>query len=121
MDKLLNDMSLLTTSLDDQVFYWRADQDPAAYPQFRVSDREENRRDPKDIPIQEAANAVTQVLADQISMTEEDLIRESAKLLGYHRMGSAVTPLMTAAITYAATHGTIATGANGNYVLADPQ
>ena len=121
MDGILKGMSLLTTTLDDQVFYWRADQDPAAYPIFRVSDSEETRRDPKDIPVQEAANAVTQVLADQISMVSDDLIRESAKLLGFSRLGTAVTPLMTTAITYAAAKGTIATGQNGNYVLADPQ
>ena len=121
MDAILDDMSLLSTSLDNQVFYWQADQDPVAYTEFRAADREENRREPRDIPVQEAANAVAQVLADQISMTGEDLIRESAKLLGFSRVGSALTPLMTAAITYAATHGAIATGPNGNYVLADPQ
>ena len=121
MDKILNGMNLLTTSLDDQVFYWQADQDPVDYTEFRTADKDENRRESKDIPIQEAANAVRQVLSEQISMTEEDLIRESAKLLGFSRLGSAVTPLMTASITYAAAHGTIATGPNGNYVLADPQ
>lgn len=121
MEAILDDMSLLTTSLDDQVFFWRADQDPVAYTEFRTADKDENRREPKDIPVQEAANAVHQVLADQISMASEDLIRESAKLLGFSRLGSAVTPLLTAAITYAATHGTIATGPNGNYVIADPQ
>ena len=119
MDGILKGMSLLTTSLDDQVFYWRADQDPAAYTRFRVADREENRRDPRDIPVQEAANAVRQVLADQISMGSEDLIRESAKLLGFSRLGSAVTPLLTAAITYASARGTITTGPNGNYILAE--
>ena len=121
MDKILDDMSLLTTTLDDQVFYWRTDQDPAAYTEFRVANTDENRRDAKDIPIQEAANAISQVLEDQISMTEEDLIREGAKLLGFSRLGSAVTPLMSAAIAYAAAHGVITTGQNGNYVLTDAQ
>ena len=119
MEQILKDMDLMTTTLDDQVFYWSDTQDPVDYKCFRVTDREENRRDPKDIPIQEAANAVTQTLADQFSMTGEDLIRESAKLLGFSRLGSAVTPLMNAAITYAAAHGAIATGQNGNYILAE--
>ncbi len=119
MTDLLSSMDLLTTTFEDRVFYWNPDQDPTAYTQFRVSDGEENRRDAKDVPIQEAANAVCHVLSEQIGMTREDLIREAAKAMGYARLGTNVTALFSAAIQYAETKGRIATAPNGNLTLAD--
>ena len=119
LDDILAQMNVLCTTLDDQVFYWADDQDPTAYQGLRTASCEENRRDARDIPVQEAANAVCQVLAEQIGLNREDLIRESAKLMGYARMGSALQSLFAAAIEYAAAHGRIQSGTNGNYSLTD--
>ena len=119
LTNILNDMELWTTTLDDRIFYWDAAQDPVTWHQFRTAESEESRRDARDIPVQEAANALRQVLSEQISMSQEDLIREAAKLLGYARLGSAITALIVAAIAYATAHNTIAFGSNGNYILAD--
>ncbi len=116
---ILRGMDLLTTTYEDRIYYWRPDQDPTVYGQFRISDGEENRREAKDVPVQEAANAVYYVLSEQIGMTREDLIRETAKLMGYARLGTNVTALFTAAIQYAEAKGRITVGVNGNYTLTD--
>ena len=118
---LLDGMDILTTTLEDRVFCWQAHQDPASYEGFRTATCEANRRDAKDVPVQEAANALCQVLRDQISMGREDLIRETAKLLGYPRLGSAITSLISAALEYATLQNRITTDKIGNFVLADQE
>ena len=117
LDALLSAMDLLTSTTDDRLFYWRGDQDPATYDTFRVAVCDEDRRDARDIPVQEAAAALCQVLRDQISMGREDLIRETAKAMGYARLGTAVTALASAAVEYALARARISTDANGNYII----
>ncbi len=116
---ILGSMDLLTTTYEGRVFYWNPDQDPAEYTQFRISDAEENRRDAKDLPIQEAANALCHVLSEQIGMAREDLIREAAKLLGYARLGANMTAAFASALEYAETKGRITQAPNGNFTLTN--
>ena len=117
MDGILANMDLLTTSSEDRRFYWRADQDPTTYDQYRLSVNDEDRRDAKDIPVQEAAAALCRVLYEQVSMGREDLIREAAKAMGFARLGTAVTALLTDAIAYAGANNRITTDTNGKYIL----
>ena len=117
LETILGTMDLQTTSAEDRVFYWCPDQEPSAYDVFRMAANEEDRRDAKDIPVQEAAAALCQVLRDQISIGRDDLIRESAKALGYARLGTAVTALVADALEYASAKGRITTDTNGNYIL----
>ena len=117
LECIIDQLDLLTTTSDDRRFYWRADQDPASYDRFRVALNEEDRRDARDIPVQEATAALCQVLNDQISMGREDLIRETAKAMGYARLGTAVTALVTSAIEYASAKSRITTDTNGNFIL----
>lgn len=121
LEELLSEMDLLTTTSDDRVFYWKPDQDPTSYNIFRTALNEEDRREARDIPVQEATAALTQVLRDQISVGREDLIRETAKVMGYARLGTAITTLVTDALEYATAQGRVTTDANGNFIPTDPQ
>ncbi len=118
LESLLDAMGLKTTQQGEQTFYWRSDQDPETYQDFRTADSDENRREARDIPVEEAAGAVCQALADQLSLSPEDLQREGAKLLGYPRMGSAIGLLMHEAIRYAQWKSRIVLASNGNYTLS---
>ena len=69
------------------------------------------------MPVQEAANAICRVLYEQISLLEEDLIREAARLMGYSRLGSVVTELFQKAILSAKRQGRIELAPNGNWIL----
>ncbi len=117
LESLLDAMGLKTTQQADQTFYWRADQDPETYQRFRTAETEETRREAKDIPVEEAAAAACQALADQLSLNGDDLVREGAKLLGYPRTGSAISALMQEAIRYAQWKGRVTLAPNGNYTL----
>ena len=118
MGTILRKMSPKTTQQDDVVFYWRQDQNPDAYVGFRVNGDGENRRDVRDIPVQEVANAIYTVLYEQVSMAQEDLLRETAKKLGYTRLGGNVLSQLALGIQYAESQGGITRGTNGTYVLS---
>ncbi len=89
-DQVLHTMKLRTTIWDTLIFYWPQEADPAAYDVFRVPEGDQERRNAEDLPPEEIANAIREVLYSQISLPLEDLIRETVKMLGYSRTGSAL-------------------------------
>lgn len=78
----VKNISANTTTDGDRVFYWRCDQDPDEYHGYRIDDADSGKRSMDDIASQEIINAVTEVLCEQISLSETDLIRETAKKFG---------------------------------------
>lgn len=116
MDRLFYKLQLSYTVQDGEKLYWNKGHMPEAYPFIRFADEEDGKRDAKDVPMVEAVNAVCYVLEQQISLTEEDLIREAAKLMGYTRAGNVVAPLFAQAIVQAAEQNKIKKGSNGNWI-----
>ena len=119
MNTILSGMKLKTTTQADAVFYWRNDQSPEEYTLFRVNGEGEAHRDVRDVPVQETANAICAVLFEQFSMAQEDLLRETAKKLGYTRLGGNVLSALESGIRYAQYQGIITSGSNGRYILSD--
>lgn len=117
MNAILKYMNLKSTRQEDTVLYWMSEQDPDAYIGFRTSGEGENHRDVRDVPVQEVANAVCAVLYEQISMGQEDLLRETAKMLGYTRLGGNVLSVLALGIQYAQKCGRIEHSNNGTFVL----
>lgn len=93
LDQRLADLIIrlkpLETVSDGAVFYWPEGSEPSRYDRFRVA-TEEARRTAEELPAEEAAAAVKAVLAAQISLPQEDLIKQVVKLLGYARSGNAL-------------------------------
>ena len=119
LDGILAAMNLRTTAQDGTVFYWQDTQTPDFYTTFRVNGEEDDRRDIRDVPVQEVANAIYVVLYEQISMTQEDLLRETANKLGYTRLGNNVLSVLEAGISFAREgQFGITEGANGSIVLS---
>ena len=118
MDTIVKKMGLKATKQSGSVFYWREEQNPEAYLGFRISAEGEYRRDVRDVPVQEIANAIYAVLYEQISMGLDDLLREAARKLGYTRMGGNVITAVTDGLRYAQAQGGIGLGANGTFVLS---
>ena len=67
--------------------FWKEEQIPRTYADFRVPGSEVERRNAEDLPAPGVANAVREILIAQISMPEDDLARETAKLFQYGRVG----------------------------------
>ena len=118
LDALIASLGLKTAEWEGTVYYWTADQEPETYDAYRVSGIGVNKRDASDVPPWEAAAAVRDVLRNQIALPGNDLVRETAKLLGYTRMGSNVTAAATAGLALATQRGDVTLDRNGHCVLA---
>ena len=78
------------TADEDRVFIWTKEQDPETYSIYRVEDEDSEQRDIDEIVSEEIRNAVKEVLCQQISLSESDLIKETAKKFGYSRIGGVI-------------------------------
>ncbi len=73
----------------ERTFLWPAGADPAQYRVFRVNgDAEREKRKAEEIAPEEVANAAAEVLRQQIGLPREDLVTETARLLGYQRVSA---------------------------------
>ena len=102
IDTLLRQMQVKCTQ-DKYITYWKTDQDPELYPYIRCS----NERDAADIPTCESFNAAMLVLDEQLSLPEDSLVKEMAKLFGYTRVGDNVQAAMLNGINFAKRKGLV--------------
>lgn len=80
-------------------FFWPDRLDPNTWREYRVPGEDEiSRREARDLPPEEIANATLEVLEQQVSLPAPDLMREAARLLGFQRMGQTVEKCMRAGI-----------------------
>ena len=107
------------TTDGDRTFYWRNGQDPDKYEGYRVDDTESGKRSMDDVTSQEIINAVTEVLREQISLSETDLIRETAKKFGYSRMGGVIESSVEYAVRTGISQGKLIKAENGNIALSE--
>jgi len=114
--QILSSMQLTCTKHGGKNFYWLSSQNPDTYQGLRVS--VSGIRDAGDIPVQEIANAVYATLEKQVAMPREDLLRETANLLGYSRLGNVVITSITSGIEYAVKTKKITEPKDDYYVLA---
>ncbi len=102
---------------EDRVFFWKKEQEPEHYRVYRVEDSEGNKRSMDDISSVEIINAIVEVLKEQISLSETDLVRETAKKFGFSRLGSIIETAVKYAIGSGINKGNLVRRDNGNIVL----
>jgi len=102
------ELNLKKTDQDGSIFYWSSEQNPETYNTFRVSENEEQKRSADDLPKEEIAVGVIEILTNQISLPLDDLVKEAARLFGYARLGGNVEQAMKTGIEYALQKGMIA-------------
>lgn len=107
-EQVFSAMQLNTTQdQDGNTCFWKEEQIPGAYADFRVPDSEAERRNAEDLPVPEVSNAVREILTTQISMPEDDLVRETGKLFQYGRVGGNVETAMRRGIREAIQQGKV--------------
>jgi hypothetical protein len=107
-EQVFSAMQLNTTQdQDGNTCFWKEEQIPGAYADFRVPDSEAERRNAEDLPAPEVSNAVREILTTQISMPEDDLVRETGKLFQYGRVGGNVETAMRRGIREAIQQGKV--------------
>ena len=102
-------------------FYWPDGTTPEDFFLIRTNAEGDNRRDVKDIPINEVVSAVCHVLVGQFGLFEADLIHETAKLFGFARSGSNVEAWFKTAISLAKEQGKITEAPNGALMTAEKE
>jgi very-short-patch-repair endonuclease len=100
-------------------FLWPATVDPAAYRDFRTpGDGADGERPAEDLHPVEVANAAHYVLTRHVSLPLDDLVRETARLLGYQRLGRRVRDSMQRGVEHLVASGR-ARQAEDRIVLGD--
>ena len=90
IETALDTLNIYRTEYEGLVFCWNDKEQCASYSIYRpVSDREAT-----DIPPEEIANAIQQLLTDSISLPAADLIKACAQQFGFARMGSNIDAAM---------------------------
>lgn len=116
---LLESLNLPVTEQDGERFYWTAQQDPTSYSLYRTAGEGDDKRDVRDLPRQEIANAAAAVLHSQVGLPADDLIRETARLLGYARTGPSVRPSIEAGLACGVDAGRLYQPRPGYYTLRE--
>ncbi len=104
-ENLFSEIKIRQTQYGDNIFFWREEQHPSVYSIYRSAKNDFEKREADDLPPEEIANAVKNVLKEQISLSQEDLIRETAKLFGFSKVGSNVNVAMRRGISKAIERG----------------
>lgn len=85
---------------------WGKDQDPGEYEGYRLPGADpESERKAEHLPPEEVANALEEVLAREVGLPEEELLKVVARHLGYARLGARVRASMEAGLERAAPRG----------------
>jgi hypothetical protein len=85
---------------------WPGDQDPAAYEGYRLPGEDPaSERKAEFLPDVEVANALEELLAREVSLEKDELLKVLARRLGYARLGTRVRAKMEAGLELAAGRG----------------
>lgn len=107
IEEQLGVLNVIATSSSYNTFIWKAGQMPSEYTEFRVPQSDEQKRAIDDIAPQEIANAIVYVIKHQFGLERQDLIRETAKLFGYTRLGGVIEAAVDEGIACAKFKGLI--------------
>ena len=99
-NQIFDRMNLKFTGVGKGRYFWKNDQDPKDYMNYRIY-----MTNAADICPEEVSVAVREVLEAQISLSREDLIRETARLFGFARLGNIVESSMQQGIDKAIQRG----------------
>ena len=102
-ERALRSSGARSTQYGDQVYIWKNGQSPEDYDAVRLAYGAE-KRSVEDVPPEEIAVAVRYVLLKQFSMPYFDLVRETAKTIGYTR-GTNVDKQIEYAVDIAVSRG----------------
>jgi hypothetical protein len=76
---------------------WRVDQEPDAYAGVRLAPADARREAPE-VPLEEVANAAARVLRANIALSHDELLKLTARSLGFPRASGRVAEHLSAAV-----------------------
>lgn len=116
--RLAHEAGIRFTEQPHGVFLWPMGLQSAKYCSFRAPGVcEEDRRDITEIPMEEIVAAALHVLRHQVSLPKDDLIRETAMLLGFQRAGATIQRVVGQGVELAAERQSVSVDAQGRVRL----
>ncbi len=116
LEQLLQGLNVKVTQSDNMQFCWRSDQNPGQYMEYRAASSDDEKRSMDDICPEEIASAIKFVVELQVSLSMTDLIRETAKVFGFTRMGNIIEEAGNQGIKEALKRGWISMSEDGERV-----
>lgn len=104
-ESLFDELNLKPAISEDIIVFWKEDLSPDNFLVYRIPPNENLKRDADDLPAHEVANGIKDILQNQISLLEQDLIKEAARVFGYARIGTNVENAMRRGIKQAVQNG----------------
>lgn len=105
-----------TVTHGENDYVWMKDQERDSYDICRTVGNGSERRDIADIAPEEIGVGIKRIMARQVAMTRDDLLRETAHLFGYTRMSAALETAVALGIKSAKNRGWIAFDEDGRIV-----
>ena len=90
LETIFDTLHIYRIEHDGLVFCWKDEAQYRSYAEYRP----DSDRDAADLPPEETANAIRQILTDSISLPLPDLIKACAQIFGFARMGSNIEASM---------------------------
>ncbi|GAE23053.1 superfamily I DNA and RNA helicases and helicase subunits [Bacteroides pyogenes JCM 10003] len=98
-----DESNLYRTFHGELVIFWKSEEQYRTYSAYRP----DSGRDAADLPPEEVANAIRQLVKDSISLPLPDLIKGGARLFGFTRMGTNIEAAIRRGIQEASARGFI--------------
>lgn len=90
LDEIFNALPVYRKQIGNRTFFWHDVYQCQTYADYRpLSDR-----DAADLPPEEIANAMKEIVSEQVGLPTDDLIRITAQLFGFSRRGSNLNDFM---------------------------
>ncbi|WP_205702873.1 DUF3320 domain-containing protein [Botryobacter ruber] len=105
LESIISTLPIQRSQLGKSIIVWKEEHNPESYTAYRVSESENGKREADDLPPEEIANGVREILNNQISLPISELVREASRLFGYARLGANVEAAMISGITHAVRKG----------------
>lgn len=113
-EEIFREIPVTQTNTAGNVFLWLQEMDPCSYETYRIHGEEDlEKRNFSQIPAEEVVNAVREVVNRNISLSREDVVKETAKVFGFHRVTAGIDQVAGIAISYAEQRGYIVISEDG--------
>ena len=105
IDFVLGEMVVRISGQKEGVVLWNETQHSNLYENYRLPANDEEKRDASELPLEEIANAVKEMMVRLFSLPEDAVVGEVGKIFGYARLGRKVEEAMRAGVEMAVGKG----------------
>ena len=113
-EEILREVPVTQTNTAGNTFLWLQNMDPCKYGIYRLHAAEDlEKRTLSQIPAEEVVNAVREVVDVNVSLSHDDLVKETAKMFGFNRVTASIDQVVGIAISYAEQRGFVEISEDG--------